>query len=460
MKKTLHSEGLIYNKLFPVEGELVENYNRALECIIGKKTQLKSFSIDKRGVSPELIEELGDYYLQCGSANRYTIIVSPNQKDAGLIQEDFSFDSQLFDFLYENYLPGIGVITRVDSLYGELEDGIRVYNSLEDILLQKKVSIRLKTPSEFIEKAKRLQAYVKELEKDPNLLIANDCEAPKKIYELVLNVGDVRGYDITNIQVTRETETFYSRLFKGVYVFRSGNKKKGTLQIRRPGSNPIDTDKDTSDLPFYQPQAETSSSDLINLCEKIVTEEKEAATARTVVIYSKEDYKPKDGPLVAFININSTEQVVEFLIRNRYAKFSADLIESRLSRIEDLFLLEMGHDLIKFDYEDRQKALSQYSYKMPQRWTELMDIKRGIALGYLFDSLMEKTPTEIKIMLLRCVNEGSGYRPVVENLLTKLWTKDFERMYKFNIKDLEEIFESCDCERTKDYIVKILKEIR
>ena len=64
MLQSLSRSGILIDTLFLVEGDLVENYNRALECCIGKRTAKTSFHIDLRGESPELEAELGANYLQ------------------------------------------------------------------------------------------------------------------------------------------------------------------------------------------------------------------------------------------------------------------------------------------------------------------------------------------------------------------------------------------------------------
>src|SRR3989344_6538070 len=89
---------LLYKNLFVVDGGLVEHYNRALQRLIDKQTSLKTFTIDKRGESPEIEEELGRDYLQLGPAHRFTIILSPQQSMALLIHPEFSYDNQVLDF--------------------------------------------------------------------------------------------------------------------------------------------------------------------------------------------------------------------------------------------------------------------------------------------------------------------------------------------------------------------------
>ena len=64
MLESLSRNGMLIETLFLVKGDLVENYNRALEAAIGKRTGQTSFYIDQRGESPELEEEFGKNYLQ------------------------------------------------------------------------------------------------------------------------------------------------------------------------------------------------------------------------------------------------------------------------------------------------------------------------------------------------------------------------------------------------------------
>ncbi len=101
MNRNLVTEGIINHNLFHVQGELVEIYNRALETLTGKRTELTSFYIDKRGESPEIEAELGKNTLQCSTSHRYMIILSPSQQSAGLVHEEFSFDNDMLDRLYK-----------------------------------------------------------------------------------------------------------------------------------------------------------------------------------------------------------------------------------------------------------------------------------------------------------------------------------------------------------------------
>jgi len=428
--RTLRNVGLVGEKLFKVEGDLVNNYNRVLEKVTEKKTGLTSFSIDKRGISPEIEEELGRNYLQCGPANRYMVIVSPDQKDAELLDEEFSFDNALFDFLYEQYLPGISTVTRIDGLYGRINTGVSTYEALDDMLLLHGASIDLHTPSKFIHYAKELQLLVKRLESKPNLLVAKDSEVPKKILELVKLVGDIRGYNIGDLTAYHEVGTFCTRLFDGVHVFRETEHHAIRKKMKRPNGE----------------SANGSSDDFLH------------SPPRATVIYNdKTNEKPQSGPLVDFIPINSTDKVVDFLVDKGYAKFSEELIQPRLARLEDLGLLKLGYFVHNISNEQRTRILNEEKQKVrTHEWVELNDIQKASVKGYNFESLVDKASPVIRAILLEPATADQYHVPVVANLLTGLWPWDLRAMYKHNRGDLEILFDSAD-EKMQDYIAHVLK---
>jgi hypothetical protein len=418
--------------LFEVDGELVGNYNRSLELIIGKRTSLKSFHVDKRGESPEIEEELGKNYLQTSPAHRYMIVVSPNQKDSGLNHEEFSFDHRVIDILYNNFLSAISIVTRVDSLYGELDDGIRAYQSIEDLLSLRNVKVVLHTPSKFIRKSKELQGLVRQLEEDPELLIAQDSAVLKRIYNLVGEVGDVRGYDITNVEGTREIHTFFTRLFNGVYVFRDYDKRRRPEPMKRPGSK--------------------------RQSKRVKIDDYNSRSINTQVVYSDCGFLPEDGPLVKFVKIDDTAQVVDFLVKHGYAEYDGGLIEPRLTRLEDESLLDFGLDVANLSEEQRQQSLVQYKGNMAEEWKYLGELERNLTKGYELPELLKEAPPGAKKILLSAKKDGHSVTFLVENFLTKLWPLDFKKMSQYNPRDLEHAFENSSKPR-QDYIIKVVRAI-
>ena len=414
--------------LFLVEGDLVENYNRALECCIGKRTQKSSFHIDLRGEAPELEEELGTNYLQAGPAHRYCIIVSPEQKNTDLIHEEFSFDSDLLKGLYENFLPGISLATRVDGLYGEIDDGVRDFETLEDLMFVRKIHLELHTPSKFLSKCRALMQDVEQLKADPNLLVEDDSALPKKIVEQVKELGDVRDYDLRPIELTQERENFYTRLFGGVCVFRDVEWRQ---QEEKQAIYGLSGERITS-LPDDEPEQ-----------------------TKSVVLYREKDYHPEDGPLVTFIPFHDKARVIDFLVSHRYAEYSYDLLETALSRLEDETLLSKGHDVTELDKQRRLQALSQYRDAMLPEWTELKDLKRQVSKGHSFEEKIQECSPVVKSMLLAPVPDGPGTVSVVEYTLTRLCEYLYEKMLRHNRRYLEGLYANADQHKQR-YILKVL----
>ena len=414
--------------LFLVEGDLVENYNRALECCIGKRTQRASFHIDLRGESPELEEDLGANYLQAGPAHRYCIIVSPEQKNTDLIHEEFSFDGDLLKGLYENFLPGINLATRVDGLYGEIDDGVRDFETLEDLMFVRKIHLKLHTPTKFLSKCRSLMQDVEQLKANPNLLVEDESALPKKILELVKELGDVRDYDLRPIELTLERENFYTRLFGGVCIFRDVEWRQNEEEHTIYG---LSGERITS-LPDDEPEQ-----------------------VKSVVLYREKDHPPEDGPLVTFIPFHEKVRVIDFLISGHYAEYSYDLLETALSRMEDETLLLKGHDVTELDRQRRLQALSQYRDAMLPEWTELKNIKRQVSKGHAFEEVIQDCSPEVKTMLLSPLPDGPGTIKVVEYAITRLCEYLYEKMLRYNRRHLERLFAKAD-QRKQRYILKVL----
>lgn len=455
-KKHRRSDALT-GYLFPVEGDLVENYNRSLERVIGKKTALTSFHIDKRGESPEIEEELGSNYLQSGPAHRYCIIISPDQKNAGLIHEEFSFDHEVLDFLYQNYLSGISLATRVDGLCGELDDDVREYETLEDLLLIKKVHLELHTPSGFWSKARKLQDYVRQLEDDPDLLIKHESVHLRKILDLVSEVGDVRNYDLSPIQATKELTTFFTRLFDGVCVFRDF-KPRNALRMKSPDLAPYLSQRvGDSMIPVENlPENLLGEETLTVLDDSDDTPQEERKTIpKTAVMYHQNGYTPEDGPTVKFIPLQDKERVIQFLVDYGYADYSYELLEDRLSGLEDETLLKKGHNVTEIEREQRLQALHQYREEMLPEWHELKDLKRKVTKGHELAEIIQDFSANVKSMLLAPVPESKDDAYVVEHLLTRLYDFDYEKMYTYNRRHLERLYEQADA-NTQQYILNVL----
>ncbi len=455
MLESLSRNGMLIETLFHVQGDLVENYNRALEAAIGKRTRQTSFYIDQRGESRELEEELGENYLQSGPAHRYCIVVSPDQKNADLLHEEFSFDGEVLAMLYQQHLSGISLATRVDGMYGELDDGVRAYETLEDLLLIERVCLEFHTPSKFLSKARELQGYVKQLQANPDLLLENESALPQKILQLVGQVGDIREYDLRPIQASKSIMSFYTRLFGGVAIFRNV-ESQDPLQVTRPDQEHFLLDLTGDPLTIL----DTEDYDAARLISPPPLEAKsKTVPSKTVVLYRQKDYQPEDGPAVQFIPLQDKQHVINFLVNHFYVDYSADLIESRLARIEDETLLSKGHDVVVMSKQQRIQTLHQYQDTMLVTWYELKELQRRLTKGHALRDVIPEYSPETQSMLLVPMSSDPSTAEVVEHVLTRLYDFDYEKMFIHNRRHLERLYLRSDANKQK-YILQVLAKIK
>ena len=425
-------------RLYPVTGALADRYNRALEWAVGRRTDLTEFHVDRRGESPEIEAELGRNYLQAGPAHRYAIVVSPDQGGAGLIHEEFSFDPRVLDFIYSQYGPGIAVATRVDGLAGEIDDAVRAYTTLEDLLLIHKVHLALHTPSGFLTQGRRLQSLVARLRADPDLLIRDDSAVPRQILDLAREVGDVRSYHLGPLEATLDIDCFSTRLFNGVFIFR-GLGTGEPLPPRRP-------DDSTDSRKGKRSSDEALQAQLDQIQASFTWPEAAAETGtrpRTVVIHGDSGHQPDDGPAVAFIPLADPDRVIGFLIENGFARHDETRLEGALGRLEDEALLSRGHDVMALDPAARLRALhAAPDAVMPSAWHQLREIKRRLGKGYPFDRTVEDAPAAVQAMLTAPSPDiPETVAGVVSRLLTCLNPYHYEAMARHNRQDLRRLLE-------------------
>jgi len=178
----------------------------------------------------------------------------------------------------------------------------------------------------------------------------------------------------------------------------------------------------------------------------------------TVVVHSS-DGEPIDcGASVKFIHVSDLENVLKFLLQSGLAAYSPDLLERRLSRLEDLALLEEGLDVAEMTYEKRQNILNEQGRKHQASWYELCTIRLKVETGSAFEEAVKEASPLTRCMLLKGVGGSCAPEIVVENLLTRLWPHDYERMLVCNVNGLEEIFNQ-GAGRLKKYISLVVKTL-
>ncbi len=454
MNKLLQKAKIIETDLFKVEGGLVSSYNASLKKIIGKKTSLKEFSIDKRGVSPEIQAELGESYLQTGPTSRYVIIVSPEQKSAPLITEEFSFDDSIINLLFEKNQPEINFISRKDSMYSKIDDGLGIYTSLEDMIALKNITLDIRTPTGLIDKAAELNLLIKNLKQNPELLIANNSEHVTKLHALAQDIGDVRGYKLDNIKVQKSVDTFYTTLFDGAHIFKNYNPKPTTSRRNSETSKTRINDlRDPRYSSFY------NSSYGLNIFNEVTELEKQSAP--TTVIYGKNTIIPKLSSMmhtenIDFIPLQNHNEVINFLIKENLVNYSNKKIAPLLKRIEDVDVLNAGYVLSKLSIEEKERALSSISHS--NDWRIVRKIYSAVInANYELDKVLDSSvPGYLRASLLEVKATNPEVQKTVSNLLSAISFFDLEEMNKWNKPYLVKTFENSSRE-TKQYIIDTLK---
>ncbi len=379
----LEKLGLINQGLFKVEGELAKKYNETLEKVFGFKCDLESFRIDKRGLSPEVAEhlkkkypdklEFGENYLNIRSANRFMMIASPDQKHSPLVAPQTSYEDGLFDEVYRQARHTIEDVTSDEIMFGELENRISIFRSVEDLLQLRTIELSLDTINQTVQNYFALQKMCDNLGEEDNAL--ND-EYISKMRKLVERVGDIRNRSISRVfPITKEVHCFYVEFFKGTHCLRNftnGDKIRG------------------------------------------------------IFISHEQEVKKTFGPEIIRMDLHEPK-VFDVLHKYGFLEYNPDLITKRMTEVEDEILLSQGLDVAGMQDWERKRVVTESYNLFPEVWHELKDM-RGIleSTDKEFGSMMKRKNYEIKVKLADSEDE------IVKHLLAEIDPTDVQRVYEFN----------------------------
>lgn len=219
--KRLITKGLMYGNLIRIDAPaLVERYNRALKQLAGRQTKLTEFHIDLAGFSPEVADELGDeLYLNPKGCNRQFILLSTEQKEAPLLNAQFSnWRSILTRFIEANEAQLFSLTAR-DAVAGELEDSVYEVDTPVRLFDFNRITVLADTTGAHVAEAAKLATLIERFRKEPDawwddVLIAQMIGLAKK-------TGDVTRQPVVLGATQFETPDFWTSHFGGVYLFRS-----------------------------------------------------------------------------------------------------------------------------------------------------------------------------------------------------------------------------------------------
>jgi hypothetical protein len=408
---SLEGLGLINQGLFPVDGELAKRYNALLKAVFNWDCDLESFRIGKRGLSPEVADylkekyptspllEYGENYLNMRSANRFMVVLSPDQKSAPLCFPQTSFDDSLCDEVYRQARHTIEDVTQTEAMVGELEDGITVHRTAQDLLELRTIEVSLDTVNRTVKDYFVLKRMADELGEDDNAL---NSEYVARMQTLVERLGDIRPRAISKVfPITKEVHCFYVEFFKGVYCLRNFKNKEGTKTLL---------------LTNGQPELRTNlDGDVLNYDIR-----------NPITLTSLHGFK--------------------------FLQFSESLLEQRMLEIEDETLLANGIDIVSLSPQGRKAQLIGISDKFPKSYDEMRTIKRKMqSSGSKFGDLIKDMGYETRLKL----SEPASKPEIFNHLLAELDSTDIVRMFQFNLRKLRREFSKLPLNRQR-YVAQVL----
>ncbi|MCB9359643.1 hypothetical protein H6503_06960 [Candidatus Woesearchaeota archaeon] len=407
-KKNIDLEklGLINQGLFEVDGILAQRYNDAIKRIFGYDIDIDSFRIDKRGLSPELglyvmkkypeDNEYPDSYLNMHSANRFMLVVSPDQRDSPLIAPQTSYDDEIFSNVHHKARMLIQDVAQDEILFGELKNGISIFEQVEDVMQLKNIGITLDTLDDTVAKTLRLINLGNGLSEGDNAL---DASYIKQMADLVKIVGDPRKGNISAIfPVEYTVQNFYVEFFNGAHYLKV--KKRGQIKSLFV----------TDNQPFKWEAEEVSRYDLHD----------------TNLLDVLHDYK---------------------LVR-----YDTNLISQRLAEIEADVLLNTGVDVVDLSDYEMRKLIVRNASNFPNSYRQLRDVDRILSqTSAKFSDLESELSYESRLKLSIAKSDEN----VVNHMLAELDPTDIARYFQSNRAHLLRSFQHMPANRQR-YIAQQL----
>ncbi|MBO6774178.1 MAG: hypothetical protein JJ897_01485 [Marinibacterium sp.] len=217
--KRLIQRGLMFGDLVHVASPtLVDRYNRALQHLTGKQTQLSDFHIDIAGYSPEIGDELDDHlYLNHNGVNRQFILLTTEQKRSPLLNAKSSTNHEILERFITANESQLFALTARDAVAGELENSVFVLTSPADLFKIRKIRVECDTTDGVLRYADELAQMVDRFKSEDDawfddVLIAQMIETAKKS-------GDLTRNPIRLKETEFQQDNFWTSHFGGIYMF-------------------------------------------------------------------------------------------------------------------------------------------------------------------------------------------------------------------------------------------------
>ena len=399
----LVKNGLMFGNLVEIKSPaLVERYNRALEQLIGKTTELTEFHIDIAGYSPEIGHELeDDLYLNPNGANQMFIILSTDQKTAPLLNSKFSTSRSILRHYIEKNENELFALTAREAVAGELLNSVFSLESPSDLLHINQIDVEADTIQEHVAEANLLHDHIDRFmgEDDAwwdDVLIADMIELAKR-------TGNIQRNPLSLKTQSYSQGNYYTNHFGGVYVFR--DTQTPTIIAREMVEG-------LSDLPI-----------------------------KNVLTFDNRD------DIASFLR----DEGLSELIVQRKQDSAAAIIKQKIDFITLTRAAELGHDLKGITRRNIRMLERRYAGDMPQEFHGLMEVWRWASMGGEVPKIGPAHPAFF--YALRSSQHRD--RDLVNMLLSDLSRMDFRQLFICHKPLFYDAYRSW-AEPKKDYVVKFL----
>ena len=376
---------LRYGDLLALGGKtLIGRYNRALEILCGRQTNLETFSIDMTGFSPQVAEEFGDpLYLNPHGINRKFILLTVDQDRLPVVEANFSWTAPMMRRFIGDNRDQLFALTSRDVVYGELENSTYRLKSLEDLLSIRQIRFDVNSSRKLLTRAGKLERLIDDYRADD--MAWRDEDKLDAIIALAETTGDILRHPLDLSRTSYGFGNFHTRHFGGLYVF--GNAAAPTLV----GADP-------------------------NLARRV---------------------KALDTPM-DHVSLRNAKAVREFLGRNRLVEYAkADRPEEtlrRLREVADLILIDflagkgLADDLRSLGGERQKRFVYEHFDNLPKPFHAMSKVIKH--MEQTGGSLPARIPDEAFFYITRPSDHEDA--DLVGHLLANFTPLDFPRTYRAN----------------------------
>lgn len=218
--KRLIERGLMFGNLIHIDSPaLVDRYNRAMLHLTGKPTTLPEFHIDISGYSPEIGDELGDHlYLNQGGVNRQFILLTTEQKNAPLLNAQFSTSRDILRRFIEENAAQLFALTATDAVAGELVNSVFAVDDPAQLLDIRRIVVEADTTEGTLRHADRLARLVDRFRSEEDAWFDDALIAD--MIGLAERTGDITRNPVRLTHTEFRQSNFWTSHFGGLYVFQ------------------------------------------------------------------------------------------------------------------------------------------------------------------------------------------------------------------------------------------------